>query len=48
MGDGIRDPVTDGSPKCESLKIMAYLHLVGFDIRLKWHVCSLQVVVYNT
>lgn len=40
--------VTEGPPKCELLKTMAYVHLVGFDIRLEWHVCSLQVMVTNT
>lgn len=28
--------------------ITAYLHLVGFDIRLKWYVCSLRLIVKNT
>ena len=25
--------------KCESLKVTAYLHIVGFETRLEWHVC---------
>lgn len=38
MGDGIRAG-DRGSLKCESLKVTASLHIVGFETRLEWHVC---------
>ena len=38
MGDGIRAG-DRGSLKCESLKVTASVHIVGFETRLEWHVC---------